>query len=383
MTRNIESLRAYLGATVNTLLDHHRVGDVRIGVVTTNLGTPGAVIPSCAASDTGDDGVLNPRMRGAAARLREQPEVSNAFCTPEVLAQPWVTVRLGDNAMSVVNTPACQVTLSIGGCGIEQPLEAAYRALVTQGTAGRPNAGFLRADATLAILVLTDEEDGSVRDCRYHDGVGACSDATDVFQASATRWASPDLNLRFYLAAPGSAQDPTWPLERYVDPQRLTRGLLGLKPGHPERIVFGAITGVPLAVPTTPTGTNWDALLGPAAAGRTEDFTARNGALAYDNPMDPSGPTSMRPANPDALCPQRVVPACRAMGTPDIRACSTTEQPFAWPARRVAELARRFDRSPLCAGAACGNGMVASICATGDSTPFVDFANRIARRVVR
>lgn len=383
MERSIGMLRSYLGATVVTLLDRHRVGDVRIGVVTTNLGTPGAAVPGCMPSDTGDDAVLNPRARGAAARMREQIELGSAFCTGAVLTGPFVTLRSSDDAMSVVNTPACQVALSVGGCGIEQPLEAAYRALVTQAAPGRPNAGFLREGATLAILVLTDEEDGSVRDCRYHDGVGACSDATDVFQAASARWASPDLNLRFYLGAPGSAQDPTWPIERYVDPQRLTRGLLGLKPGHPERIVFGAITGVPLTVPTTATGTDWDALLGPAPAGRAEDFTARNGALAYDNPTDPSGPTSMRQANRDPSCAARVVPACRAPGTLHTNACTPSEQPFAWPSRRVAEVARRFDRSPLCAGAACGNGMVASICATGDSTPFVTFANLIARRVAR
>ena len=63
---------------------------------------------------------------------------------------------------------------------------------------------------------------------------------------------------------------------------------------------------------------------------------------------------------------------------------ATTRQYYAWPARRIAEVARRFDESPLCAGAACGNGMVTSICdRTNNGAPLERFATMIARRVVR
>jgi hypothetical protein len=385
MAHGQEYLNNYFSNVVSSLFSRYGVRDVHLGVVSTDLGTPGTAIPSCANSDGGDHGVLNPRLRGLATRTRPLVDVSGyAFCTPDVTDAPFMTLRNTDDAMFVFHAPRCQTQLGLGGCGLEQQLEAVYRALITQSQSGGRNVGFLRPDATLAVLVLTDEEDGSVRDCRYHDGVGACADAADVYEPAATRWASADLNLRFYLGAAGGPQDPTWPLERYVDPARPTRGLLGLKPGHPERIVFGAITGVPLALPQRADGrTDWDALLGTASSGRPDDFNARDGARAYTNSSDRSGPTSMRPSDPDPMCATRTLPACRLRGSAPTLSCGVSDQPYAWRARRIAEVARRFDESALCGGAPCRNGMVASICETGDATPFSAFADMIGRRVTR
>ncbi len=382
MVRGQQYLDSYLGQTVGSLLQRYGVRDVRIGVVSTDLGTPGAMVPSC-VGERGDDGLLNPRARGPATMFRMLPPPTSP-CDEVIAAQPFVTVSAADDPMTPYWKSTCQTRLGIGGCGLEQQLEAARRALVEQGAAGRPNAGFLRRDATLAILVLSDEEDGSVRDCRYHDGVGACSDATDVFQAPSTRWASPDLNRRFYDYEPGGAQDPTWPVDRYVDPARPTRGFLGLKPGHPERVVFGAITGVPIAVPRAADGgTDWDALLGPSAPGRTDDFDARDATRAFTDPMNPTGALSMRQHDADPMCPTRLVPACRLHDSRPSMTCDVASQPFAWRARRIAEVARRFDRSALCNGMPCGNGMVASICGDNDGSPFERFAAMVARRVAR
>jgi hypothetical protein len=373
-------LNANLGPLVLNLLARQGVRDVHVGVVSSDLGADGASIPSCGAV-LGDDAVLNPRTRGAAVAMHPPGDgPAEIFCTPAVRAAPFLSLSNAVDAMAVYWSPACHSNLGLGGCGLEQPLEAALRALTTQASPGAPNAGFLRPEATLAVLLLTDEDDGSVRDCRRHDGVGPCDDARDVYQASSTRWGSPDLNLRLYDFAPGSAQDPTWPLERYVDPARPTRGLLGLKPGHPERIVFGAITGVPTAMPRTPDGSpDWDALLGPAPAGRPDDFAARDERLAYTAAGAPEGPVSMRQREADPACPQRLLPACRQAQTAP--SCSLATQPIAWRARRIAEVARRFDVSALCAGGPCRNGMVASLCAHTDTTPFQRFAEMIARRV--
>src|SRR5581483_12101465 len=132
----------------------------------------------------------------------------------------------------------CNVALYVGGCGLEQQLEAVDRALVTHDASERagntdPNAGFLRSNALLAIVLLTDEEDGSVRDCRFAHGT-PCTDALDVFNSASTAWSSMNLNLRDYLYTPGSPQDPTWPIDRYVDAHDASHGWLALKPGHPE-----------------------------------------------------------------------------------------------------------------------------------------------------
>lgn len=61
--------------------------------------------------------------------------------------------------------------------------------------------------------------------------------------------------------------------------------------------------------------------------------------------------------------------------------CLTTDRYFAWPGRRIVEVARRFDESPRCDGAPCGNGYVASICADDFSPAMAAIAQRIRRRL--
>ena len=365
-----------VGGLVSTLLDRMQLRDVRVGVVTTDLGTGSYVIPSCGVRD-GDAARLNPRVNGAsiATRTGILPEPPAPIFCPRVATEPYMTLRASDDAMFRLWAPSCHTTVGVGGCGLEQPLESALRALTSASSPKSVTARYVRPNAVLAVLMVTDEEDGSVRECANHDGVGPCTEASTVWDASSTAWSSPDLNLRFYMYQPGGPQDPTWPVDRYVDPARPARGLLALKPGHPERVVFGAITGVPLVLPTRADGgTDWRALLGANPNGR-------DGLQA----MSAEGPVSMRQANADPNCATRVVPACRASGTTyDPAVCDTTRQYYAWPARRIAEVARRFDESPLCAGAACGNGMVTSICdRTNNGAPLERFATMIARRVVR
>jgi len=397
--RLAEQVEALMGALVAPPVDPATgrpvappVRRLHVGVVSSDLGTPGSVVPSCANRDVGDDGLLNPIPNGQAMRTHQPwttapPGIRPARCmnNPQQYPNFLSFDAMSTDAATIREDLVCNAFLSVGGCGLEQPLESAYRALVVRNPRAQPgnadpNGGFVRDGAVLGIVVLTDEDDGSVRDCRRHDGVGPCDDARDVYQPASTRWSSPDLNLRLYDFAPGSAQDPTWPLERYVDPARPARGLLGLKPGHPERIVFGAITGVPTAMPRTADGnTDWDALLGPAPAGRPDDFAARDERLAYAASGAPEGPVSMRQRELDPACPQRLLPACRQAQTAP--SCSLTAQPIAWRARRIAEVARRFDASALCAGGPCRNGMVTSLCAHNDPTPFQRFAEMIARRV--
>jgi hypothetical protein len=272
----------------------------------------------------------------------------------------------------------CNAFLSTNGCGLEQQLESAYRALLVNDARERagstsPNAGFVRDEAVLAIVVITDEEDGSVRDCRYaeRDPVSGrpmpCTDALDVYNAASPRWGDTDLNLRFYLYRQGESTDPSWPLDRYLDPTNRARGYLAMKPGHPERVIFAAIAGVPINLPMRPGGTlDWDALLGRRA----------DGSDALDM-LSVEGPISMRQANRDMQCPLRMVPACRREGTrydggrPQ---CLTTEQYYAWPSRRVAALARRFDET-------LGNAALSSICRNSYENALTEIVARIQARL--
>ncbi len=351
---------------------------LHVGVVSADLGTPGSAVPSCANSDVGDDGLLNPIRSGQAIRSH----------------QPWTTAPAGRRPARCTNDPnqyptflrydagltsqavfredfVCNAYLSIGGCGLEQQIESAYRALVVRNPralAGNtdPNTGFVRDGAVLGVFFVTDEEDGSTRDCRYAQPGVPCSDAVSVFEPTSGAWSSRDLNLRFYLYTPGSPQDPTWPLDRYIDVRNLTRGFLTLKPGRPDLIAFGALTGVPLRTPQTIAGTvDWTALLGNNPDGS-------DGLVA----MSVEGPISMRQNNPDPMCSTRVVPACRREGSTMATACDPAAQYFAWPSRRVAELIRRAE-------ATTGGATLGSICALDYSATMRSFARQVGTRVCR
>jgi hypothetical protein len=116
------------------------------------------------------------------------------------------------------------------GCGIEHPLEASLKALSTSSEpwrflwtdaqGDRENAGFLRDDALLAVLVISDEDDCSQRD------IDAARDSSPRFIET-----SPDKRCALL-------PETLMPLSRYF------HGLRGLKE-RPSDVVFGAIAGVP------------------------------------------------------------------------------------------------------------------------------------------
>ncbi len=364
---------------------HTPVKSLHVGVISTDLGTPGSVVPSCANSDTGDDGLLNPIKNGLALRTHQPwttapPGRRPTRCTNDPNQYPSFLAFTSTGATPTDPTTfaddfVCNAYLSTGGCGLEQPLEAAYRALVVRNpreVTGNtdPNAGFVRDNAVLAIVMVTDEEDGSVRDCRFAENGVPCTDAVSVFDIMSPDWSSSDLNLRFYMYTPGSRQDPTWPLDRYIDPTRPNRGFTSLKPRRPDLVIFSAIAGVPLAIPTRPssvtgrTVVDWNTLLGRMA----------DGSDGYTGEQTGSGPVSMRQANADPRCATRVVPACRREGSAAVTTCDPGAQYFAWPSRRVAQVARVFDER-------YGNGTIASICASDYTPALSQIVERIQARV--
>lgn len=74
--------------------------------------------------------------------------------------------RTTPNAGSVFNSMV--TSLGSNGSGDERGLEAAYLAL-TDPLINTWNAGFLRADAALAVIVVSDEEDHSTRPTTFYD----------------------------------------------------------------------------------------------------------------------------------------------------------------------------------------------------------------------
>lgn len=137
---------------------------------------------------------------------------------------------------------ACIAQLGIEGCGFEQPLEAMRRAL---DGSNPENDGFLRPNALLAVVFVTDEDDCSMADTAMFDPADMTLGPLTSFRCFADGVVcDPDDPL-----APGAKTDCQvrdqpqflFPVDEYVD------FLTGLKP-YPGMVVVGGIMGDPTDV---------------------------------------------------------------------------------------------------------------------------------------
>jgi len=90
--------------------------------------------------------------------------------------------------------------------------------------------------------------------------------------------------------------------------------------------------------------------------------------------MSAEGPISMRQRNMDPACSTRVVPACRREGSTMATTCDPAAQYFAWPSRRVVQVARRFAERYQ-------NGTVSSICKNDYRGALQQIVERIQSRL--
>ncbi len=242
------------------------VRDLRVGVVSTDMGTGGNTIGTCNEPNFGDDGVLR---RGT----------SGGSCSPIPTGQPpylgFRPATDGDPA-AFGQQVQCVANLGITGCGFEQQLDAMLKAVTpatssvefvngSRGHGTTMNEGFLRENSLLAVIMLTDEDDCSASN-------------PDIFNRMSPTFTDPDLNLRCWRYG-----DPSFgavhPVQRYVD------GLLALR--DPELLVFAAITGIPPELAPGPGASpNYELLVG--------DESVRNPAM-IEMP-DPTMPSQLRPA---------------------------------------------------------------------------------------
>lgn len=254
-------------------VDFTPVADLHVGVVSSDMGTGGFALPTCAESDHGDDGILQHTPSGV---------VSGCDGTYPAFLQ----YAPGDGLSTFRMDFSCIAQLGTGGCGFEQQLEAVLKAITPStsdvrffgGTTGHgdgENAGFLRPDSILVTLLVTDEDDCSAQD-------------PDIFNTSSTTY-TDDLNLR-------CSQHPEamFPISRYVD------GLRALRPGEPDRVVFGAVVGIPIDL---------------------ED-------ASYDDILD----DSRMAFTIDPGMPTRLVPSC-----------DVVDRGTAFPPRRIVQTAKELD----------------------------------------
>jgi len=221
MSAEQEILKNAFPALIRALLDppvdpetgqrvHEPIRDLHLGVISTDLGTAGFNVQTCEDNLlVGDDAILQhaPNGAGCGASYPLYLDYSVADgAPPDLTAMEAITDDFG-----------CIAALGTSGCGFEQQLEAARRALLVQAEPGGPNDGFLRADTIVVILFITDEEDCSAQD-------------PTMFDISSLTYG---VNLRCYYE-----KSKLFPVSRYAADFRSLRS-------NPDDVVVGMIVGVP------------------------------------------------------------------------------------------------------------------------------------------
>jgi hypothetical protein len=199
--------------------------NMHIGVVTSDMGqkasdgTGTASVQGCAGS--GDDGALT-----------TAPAVSGRYIIDEESGggrNRNYTGTLGDAFAALAG-------VGTGGCGIEQHLAAVERAL-TNTTA---NAGFLRPEATLAVIVIADEDDCSLaHNNLFESGVDGAALNFRCTKSGITCSDNPD------LSKPGlrTSCEPQYQ-SQYLEPvDRYVEVLKGLKPNWRDDVIVAGIVG--------------------------------------------------------------------------------------------------------------------------------------------
>jgi hypothetical protein len=349
--RLIERLLAGVDLDGDGTLEYEGARDVHLGVVSSDLGLPGVEnIPGC--SGLGDEGLLN---------NTASPETTG--CSQQTYTPPFLSYVQGTSDIDQTATDfACLATLGTEGCGFEQQLESALKAVwpgddqrVTFvadpqsgfgmfGNAGPgfANGDFIRNDpndlSLVAIVLVTDEEDCSSRRMDHFviDGSGG------------SELSNQGLNLRCYYESLKGAEGNIFSTERYSQVFKM------LRPGSEQLVVFGAIVGVPpeLVTPEKLAMVDQD---DPAAVDGFYDEILAHPMMQYaiDDRETPEEPQD------DTL---RV--SCT---NGDLE-----QSARAYPPRRIVEVAKSFGR----------NGFVQSIC-EDDFVPAIDLiVTRIAEAFI-
>jgi len=209
--------------------------NVRIGVVSTDVGTGSQAVGGCSNStnSTGDNGVL---LTSGCSQLG-----TNRFIE-DVESTTTPGERIRNYSGTLAEAFGCIAELGTGGCGFEQPLESARRALDPNGPNAAQVANFVRDGAFLAIIFITDEDDCSAEsdtlfsdpDQTEADPLGPL-DSFRCFEFGVTCDQAPRVRGEKSSCVPDNDSDLLTPVSEYIEFFR------GLKPDPTDVIVAGII----------------------------------------------------------------------------------------------------------------------------------------------
>jgi len=159
------SLKQYFPNFIQPLKDLPTKPDLHLAVITSDLGAGQFTPPSC---DTigGDQGILQNTPNGATCATAHLNNTADRFLSYAPDSSGGAAANfIGD----IADAFACYAAVGTGGCGFEHQLasvRAAFDVAFDPCHAGTSctaelNAGFLRPDAALAVVLVTDEDDCS------------------------------------------------------------------------------------------------------------------------------------------------------------------------------------------------------------------------------
>lgn len=333
------------------------VKDMHVGVVSSDMGIPGVEWPPSCAADGGDDGKLLNTPHGENCEAQYPSWLS--FNGDANLGAPTDPLRFA-------NDIACIAALGTAGCGFEQQLEAPLKALMpkvlkdasgnvitnpysflasdparSSGRGDMPvaeggNAGFLRSSmaegsSLIAIVVLTDEEDCSVRSTAHL--------TPNSLLPEDSPYRKEDVNLRCF-----KHKEFLYDLE-----QRYLHGFRALRPGREDLVLFAVIAGVPTELIKADVDLD-------DAAQREQLYNT----ILSDSRMQ------------EIVDPNREIGDGRLMASCSRPVAGASTEETAFPPRRLVELARMFG----------ANGLVQSICQDDFSAVTDALVDRIAKRLI-
>jgi hypothetical protein len=300
--------------------------NIHIGVISSDMGAGDGSVASCDSSG-GKHGIFQYTARGLCPATNLAP---GATYISDVEG-----VRNYTGSLEDVFT--CIAALGESGCGFERPFAAITRALGADGHLPPPeNQGFLRPDAYLAIVMITNEDDCSATSESFYDTNSntnltselgppsnfRCNEFGHLCGGMAPRRAAPNNDVDATVNYSDCVSNDNG---RLLSVQATANRLKALK-ADDGQIMVAAITGAP-----TPYTVGWKA---------PSTFDTSCGA---------------------ASCPWPVV----------AHSCTTPDSAFADPAVRISELAGKFG----------ANGLVTSICENDFSPALFSVANEIVAYV--
>ena len=138
--------------------------DLHVGVVSSNMGSGTFTLSNCDSKDGAFQAAPHP-VRIDCSQYGGAP-LDTTGCTGPA-GRGYIDYRSSaDNNVGgqpLATAFSCVAALGSKGCGFEQPLQAVARSLErSKDPKDAVNAGFLRDDALLVVVVLTDEDDCSL-----------------------------------------------------------------------------------------------------------------------------------------------------------------------------------------------------------------------------